>query len=249
LEKNFMKTRGRSFAAVLLPILFFLLASCTSATTSTQSTPPSAVVTHTPTAAKQGSGMTLPPHAATQPSLAPTPTQKTQPPTPTPVHANPIPATPSPTSTNTNSGGNGGTSTSASQAAQSVLTLINQERAGAGLSALVMSNALIQSAHKHNLAMLAVGQLSHQLPGEADLGTRITAQGVKWNMVAENIGYGFGDATQTAVSLNQSMFAEKPPNDGHRQNILSGNTLIGIDVIVNPQNSQVWLTEDFARPA
>ncbi len=188
--------------------------------------------------------MTLPPQSsATQPPLAPTSTPGIQPTTPPPI------ATPIPTSGSTSSGGGGGTSNPVSQAAQSVLTLINQERAGAGLPALIMSNALIQSAHKHNLAMLAAGQLSHQLPGEADLGTRITAQGVKWNMVAENIGYGFGNATQTAVSLNQAMFAEKPPDDGHRQNILSSNTLIGIDVIVNTQNSQVWLTEDFARLA
>ena len=136
---------------------------------------------------------------------------------------------------------------SVSQAAQAVLNLINQERAGSGLPALTMSNALIQSAHKHNLAMLAADQLSHQLPGEDDLGTRISAQGVQWTMAAENIGYGFGDATQAAVSSNQSMFAETPPNDGHRKNILSSATLVGIDVIVNTQNSQVWLTEDFAR--
>jgi uncharacterized protein YkwD len=244
-----MKIRGRLSASVLLPTLFFLLTAC-STTTSTQPGA-SVVVTHTPAATTQnaeiptpGSGMTLPPQSsATQPSLAPTSTPDTQPTTP-PTVATPIPTT---GSTGSGGGGGGGTSNPVSQAAQSVLTLINQERAGAGLPALIMSDALIRSAHKHNLAMLAAGQLSHQLPGEADLGTRITAQGVKWNMVAENIGYGFGDATQTAVSLNQSMFAEKPPNDGHRQNILSGNTLIGIDVIVNTQNSQVWLTEDFAR--
>lgn len=240
-----MKIHGRFSVSVLLPTLFFLLMAC-SATTSTQPGA-SVVVTHTPATTQNaeiptpGSGMTLPPQSsATQPALAPTSTPGVQPTTP------PI-ATPIPTSGSTGSGGGGGTSNPVSQAAQSVLTLINQERAGAGLPALIMSDALIRSAHKHNLAMLAAGQLSHQLPGEADLGTRISAQGVKWNMVAENIGYGFGDATQTAVSLNQSMFAEKPPNDGHRQNILSGNTLIGIDVIVNPQNSQVWLTEDFAR--
>lgn len=223
-----MKTRGRLSISVMLSTLFLLLTACTSATTSTPSAP-SVAVTHTTTTITPGSGMTLPPQSTTQPTTPPTI------------------ATAVPTTGNINSGGGGGTSNSVSQAAQSVFTLINQERASAGLSALIISNALIQSAHKHNLAMLAAGQLSHQLPGEADLGTRITAQGVKWNMVAENIGYGFGDATQTAVSLNQAMFAEKPPDDGHRQNILSGNTLIGIDVIVNPQNSQVWLTEDFAR--
>ncbi|MBV9257033.1 MAG: hypothetical protein JO215_03335 [Ktedonobacteraceae bacterium] len=42
------------------------------------------------------------------------------------------------------------------------------------------------------------------------------------------------------------MFNEKPPDDGHRQNILSGSNIIGIDVVVNPRTSQVWLTEDFA---
>lgn len=241
-----MKIRGLLSVHVLLPTLFFLLTACSS-TTSTQPVA-SAVVTHRPATTQiaeiptPGSGMTLPPQSSTtQPALAPTPTPDMQPTAP-PV------ATSIATTGSIGSGrGNGGTSNPISQAAQSVLTLINQERAGAGLPALIMSDALIRSAHKHNLTMLAAGQLSHQLPGEADLGTRISAQGVKWNIVAENIGYGFGDATQTAVSLNQSMFAEKPPNDGHRQNILSGNTLIGIDVIVNTQNSQVWLTEDFAR--
>jgi uncharacterized protein YkwD len=237
-----MKIPTHISVRIVLPTLIFLLTACASVTISTQPTP-STTVTHTPAKATPGSGMTLPPQTVTQPSSAPTATPPTQPTT------IPTRTIPNPTSTNTSTGGNGGTHPSVAQAAQSVLTLINQERASAGLPALIMSNALIQSAHKHNLAMLAAGQLSHQLPGEADLGTRISAQGVKWNMVAENIGYGFGDATQTAVSLNQAMFAEKPPDDGHRQNILSSNTLVGIDVIVNTQNSQVWLTEDFARIA
>ncbi len=179
-------------------------------------------------------------------SLTPTPTVEPATPTAVPVVPTPLP-TQEPAPTATPASGAGYTNSSA--AAQAVLTLINQERAGMNLPALQMSNALINSAHLHNLKMLAADQLSHQLPGEADLGTRISAQGVKWTIVAENIGYGFGDATQTAVSLNQSMFAEKPPNDGHRQNILSNANIIGIDVIVNTQNSQVWLTEDFARTA
>jgi hypothetical protein len=66
-------------------------------------------------------------------------------------------------------------------------------------------------------------------------------------MVAENIGYGWGDARQAALDLNRSMFAEQPPNDGHRRNILSNANVVGIDVIVDTQNSKVWLTEDFAR--
>jgi len=42
------------------------------------------------------------------------------------------------------------------------------------------------------------------------------------------------------------MYNEKPPNDGHRKNILSsGFTMIGIDVIRDDKGI-VWLTQDFA---
>jgi len=140
-----------------------------------------------------------------------------------------------------------GSSPSLTDAAQAVFVQINQERASQGLPALQIATALIKSAHAHNLVMQAANQLSHQLPGEADLGTRISAQGLTWTSAAENIGDSFGDATQVAVGLNQLMFDEKPPDDGHRENILSGNTLIGIDVISNPGNAQIWLTEDFAK--
>jgi uncharacterized protein YkwD len=126
---------------------------------------------------------------------------------------------------------------------------MNQERASQGLSALQWSNALVNSAHLHNIAMFQTSSLSHRLSGEAALGTRVSAQGAKWGMVAENIGYGWGDATHAATSLNTSMFSETPPDDGHRQNILSNADIVGIDVIVNTQNSQVWLTEDFAKTA
>jgi uncharacterized protein YkwD len=41
------------------------------------------------------------------------------------------------------------------------------------------------------------------------------------------------------------MFNEKPPNDGHRQNLLSKTfTHIGIDV-VRDSHGTVWLTQDF----
>jgi uncharacterized protein YkwD len=159
--------------------------------------------------------------------------------TPTPAQTVGPTSTPSPTSSTRY--------TTAPDAAQAVLDLINQERASMNLPALKMNSQLIQSAHLHNIAMREANTLSHQLPGEADLGKRISAQGVNWSMVAENIGYGWGDARQAALDLNRSMFAEQPPNDGHRRNILSNANVVGIDVIVDTQNSKVWLTEDFAR--
>jgi uncharacterized protein YkwD len=51
--------------------------------------------------------------------------------------------------------------------------------------------------------------------------------------------------TAAAKGLDQSMFDEQPPDDGHRQNLLSSSfTHIGIDVI-RDSKGKVWLTQDF----
>lgn len=139
--------------------------------------------------------------------------------------------------------------TDSSSAAQAVLQLINQERASKGLPALKWNTGLVKSAHLHNVLMLKENSLSHQLPGEAGLLQRITAQGVNGYFFAENIGYGWGNPLTAASGLNTAMFNEKPPENGHRLNILSKATSIGIDVIINTKNNQVWLTEDFAQVA
>lgn len=168
---------------------------------------------------------------------------KPAPTTPTPAASQPTsqPAKVSqPTSTPTSAG------SSLTQAAQAVFAQINQERAGAGLKALQWNTQLVQSAHQHNLTMAAANQLSHQLPGEPDFGTRERNAGVNWTAAAENIAYSSGGNAQSqAVNLNASMFAEQPPDDGHRLNILSSNTNLGVDVYVDAKG-QVWLTEDFA---
>ena len=95
--------------------------------------------------------------------------------------------------------------------------------------------------------------LSHQCPGEPDLGARETAAGVHWTAAGENIGEGgpVADTTaaiaQMAVGLTQAMLNEKPPDDGHRRNILSRSfTHIGISVF-RDSSGTVWLTQDFSN--
>jgi uncharacterized protein YkwD len=49
-----------------------------------------------------------------------------------------------------------------------------------------------------------------------------------------------------AVSLTQSMLNEKPPDDGHRQNILS-TTFRHIGIAIRRDSSgTVWMTQDFS---
>lgn len=132
--------------------------------------------------------------------------------------------------------------------AQAVFQAINASRAANGLPLLTWSNALARSARLHDLAMRSANTLSHQLPGEAFFGDRERQQGVNWTWAGENIGETSDQSVNGALSLHQAMMNEQPPNDGHRQNILttSGN-IVGIAIVLDPQHGVLWLTEDFAK--
>ena len=138
-------------------------------------------------------------------------------------------------------------------AADQVLALINQARAQAGLRAYSFLAGLNSSAAAHNARMAGGCGLSHQCPGEPALGTRETDAGVNWTAAGENIGEGgpVSDTSaaiaQMAVGLTQDMLNEKPPDDGHRLNILSSTfTSIGIAVSIDSSGT-VWMTQDFAN--
>jgi uncharacterized protein YkwD len=134
-----------------------------------------------------------------------------------------------------------------------VLAVINAARARAGLPAYALLSGLQTSARRHNLLMAGGCGLSHQCPGEPALGARETAAGVQWTAAGENIGEGGPVAdttaatTQMAVALTRDMLNEKPPDDGHRLNLLSSTfTMIGISVYRDGHGT-VWMTQDFAN--
>jgi uncharacterized protein YkwD len=139
--------------------------------------------------------------------------------------------------------------TTTEAAARTVFGMINAERAANRLPALASSAALTVSAHAHNLAMAAAGVMSHQLPGEAGLGTRISRVGIRWHAIAENIGYNGAHSIAGAQVLAALMYGERAPNDGHRRNVLSNAVrYVGIDTYIDA-TGRLWLTEDFADTA
>ncbi|HEX4727161.1 MAG TPA: CAP domain-containing protein [Jatrophihabitans sp.] len=146
------------------------------------------------------------------------------------------------------SGNSANLASSSNQAyARAVFQAVNEARAGQHLPALAWSPQLQQSAHQHNLTMAAANTLSHQVGAEPDLGSRIDATGLQWQLDAENIGWTTAQSRSGALGIEASMFAETPPSDAHRQNILSSKaTLIGIDVLIDNSHGRLWLTEDFA---
>jgi uncharacterized protein YkwD len=177
-------------------------------------------------------------------TASPTPT-RTASPTPTrtatPTPTTPAATTPAPTPTPT-------TDTVIDQ----VLAHINAARTQNGLVALTLNADLSRASELHNQLMIGGCGLSHQCPGEAGLGDRFTAQGVRWTSAGENIGYGSAGSSQAAVvgaanGLTDSMLAEQPPNDGHRRNLLNtGFRQIGL-AVDRDANGLVWMTQDFVN--
>ena len=141
--------------------------------------------------------------------------------------------------------------TESDSAEKQVLTLINRARAEAGLPGYTTTDGLHRSARRHNELMAAGCGLSHQCPGEPPLGERESAAGVHWSSAGENIGEGgpvaVGSITAMAQDLTRDMLGEKPPDDGHRLNLLSKTfTHIGI-AIYRDSHGVVWMTQDFSN--
>jgi len=134
-----------------------------------------------------------------------------------------------------------------------VLQQINDARAQAGLPSYTITAGLTTSADRHNSAMADGCGLSHQCPGEPPLGNRETDAGVDWSIAGENVGEGgqVSDSSDAiahmAKELTTAMLNERPPNDGHRKNILSSQFHhIGIAVF-RDRHGTVWLTQDFSN--
>jgi uncharacterized protein YkwD len=133
-----------------------------------------------------------------------------------------------------------------------VVAHINAARAAAGLSPLTLDSKLSKASALHNQLMINGCGLEHQCPGEGGIGDRFSAQGVSWTSAGENIGFGSSgssdaDIIKAANGLTDSMLAEKPPNDGHRKNLLNtGYKKIGLSV-VRDSKGITWMTQDFVN--
>jgi uncharacterized protein YkwD len=196
-----------------------------------------------PSACPRAAPAATPGHPRVSPAAQASTTATTEPPRASPdrpagtASTTPAPATPAP----------------ALSAVRQVLKLVNKARAKAGLPGYTLTAGLRRSSSRHNNRMAHGCGLSHQCPGELPLGARETAAGVPWTTAGENIGEGGPVAstpaaiTQMALTLTQAMLNEKPPDNGHRQNLLSSSFHhIGI-AIERDRKGTVWLTQDFSN--
>ena len=118
-----------------------------------------------------------------------------------------------------------------------VIALTNKRREAHGCDPLGYRKSLRTAARRHTNRMAEAGELSHQLPGEPDLGRRVTNAGYKnWTMVAENIAVGY----PTPRAVVRGWMA----SEGHRENILNCRLKhIGVGLV--RADGVAWWTQVF----
>ena len=123
-----------------------------------------------------------------------------------------------------------------SPAEQAIFDFVNRERASRNLSPLQWNPALAAAARLHAQKMAQADTLSHQFPGEADMGMRIRMAGVRFTSAAENVALG-----PTAAVINQELMH----SPAHRDNILDPE-LNSLGVAVVERQGRLFAVQDFA---
>jgi uncharacterized protein YkwD len=122
-------------------------------------------------------------------------------------------------------------------AEQYLLSAANQERGALGLPLLHRDPLLARAAVGHAREMAAHASISHQFPGEAELSARAAGTGVRFSVVAENVG-----EAPSAVKIHD-LWMHSPH---HRANLLDpALDAAGISVI--SRNGELYAVEDFAK--
>ncbi len=118
--------------------------------------------------------------------------------------------------------------------------LINSERAKMGLSPLVWDGELCQVARYHSDSMGRLNFFDHEGPDGTNLLDRVTARGIMWKSMGENIAYNQGHDDPAASAVDQWMHSPK-----HRANILRGNYTHSAIGITRTADGRVYLTQVF----
>lgn len=132
-----------------------------------------------------------------------------------------------------------------------LIALLDEHRNAVGVGPLGIDGRAQAAAQAHALDMARDGVLRHVDPDGRTPFDRYHAQGGHSRFYAENVAwYGLADESRAALAsaiakLDAQMMAERPPDDGHRANIVSPTyDSVGIGIAVGPGG--IFLTEDFS---
>jgi uncharacterized protein YkwD len=119
-----------------------------------------------------------------------------------------------------------------------VMELTNRERMARGLPALRPDPRLFLAARRYSAIMARIDRLGHAVDGSR-LGSRVQAVGYGWSSCAENCAAGQQGPAEAVNSWMSS--------SGHRANLLSRNTDVGIGIATSASGTRYW-AQVFATP-
>jgi uncharacterized protein YkwD len=126
---------------------------------------------------------------------------------------------------------------------QTIVDLVNQQRAQVGLAPLQANPLLVEEAHIQSTDMVALGVLSHDLPGAAlpTLQSRAQYVGYNYSYLGENVAFNYPDDNSVMTAWMNS--------PGHAANILDPSyTQIGVGIAFDSQG-EPYYTQEFGTPA
>ena len=117
-----------------------------------------------------------------------------------------------------------------------IVQLVNQQRAAAGVGAVTESSALDSAALTQSYNQAIAQLMSHTGPDGSNAGQRITDAGYSWSTWGENVAAG-----QPTVNAVMTAWMNSPP---HRANILSpAFTNIGLASLIGSNGVVYWTME------
>ena len=131
-----------------------------------------------------------------------------------------------------------------------LVAAINDHRASMGGAPLVIDPIAQAAAQAQALDMALAAQIRHQDAQGRSPMQRYSELGGRASWYGENVGWYsldvFGRSALWNVinTLDAEMMSERPPDDGHRKNILSSRfQAVGVGICLSP--SGIYLAEDF----
>jgi uncharacterized protein YkwD len=120
---------------------------------------------------------------------------------------------------------------------QALLDAANREREARGLQPFEWNVSLASAARTHAQKMAQAGTLSHQFPGEMNLGYRVRMAELHFTKAAENVALG------PSAAVIHKAWMNSPP---HRDNLLD-RELDSIGIAVVERDGQLFAVQDFSR--
>ena len=122
-----------------------------------------------------------------------------------------------------------------------LLRRVNDYRVARGLNALIDSSALRDVARAHSMSMESDGYFGHESPEGLSAGARLTAAGVAWTVVGENLA--------KDISAPEAVLFAWLDSPDHRANLVAEEwTHAGVGWVSSPLRGTHYATLVFVRP-